>query len=213
MKHFKIIVTTIFISVIAAIASLAGQWRDGQYGEKWYQRDNGSYPSNQWEQIDGNWYYFDGNGYMMVNAWIQNKYYVGDDGAMMVNGQTTDGFMVDAQGVYIPGSGNCVNGTYRFLKDEPIAIVDGTYSPGEPYDGPTIQVTRVSDNLIKLIHTGKYSYGEKLYKANQYGQSSQNTYFSTTDIEGISFRDGNLIIWPEDGDYTDYYISVYEKIQ
>ena len=213
MKHFKIIISTIFISLMATITAFTGQWHKAEYDYWWYQRDNGTYPVNQWEQIDGKWYFFDENGWMMENEWVQNKYYVGDDGVMMINRQTTDGFLVDSNGIYIPKSGDCINGTYRFVKDEPIAIVDGSYVATEPYNGYTIEVKRVNDFFIKIIFTGKYNHDEKLFKINDYGQSRDSTYFCTDDILGISFRDGNLILWPEDGDNTDYYISVYEKIQ
>ncbi len=214
MKYFRVSVIALSLSILASITTFSGQWKFDDYiwRRYWYQRDDGTYPSNQWEYINGNWYYFDGEGWMMENAWIQGKYYVGDDGPMMYNCQTTDGFLVDSEGVYIPGSGDCINGTYRFLKDEPIAIVDGSYAIRGGYGGTTItvEVKRVNDFTIRLKWSDRNE--DYFYKANSYGQSYQDTYFCTDEIEGISFRDGNLIYWPEDGDYTDYYISVFEKI-
>lgn len=42
----------------------------------WYVREDGSYPKNQWKQINGEWYYFDGVGYA-VTGWqkIGNHWY------------------------------------------------------------------------------------------------------------------------------------------
>lgn len=39
------------------------QWKKDETGWK-YQRADGSYVANQWDQINGNWYHFDQNGYM-----------------------------------------------------------------------------------------------------------------------------------------------------
>ena len=39
----------------------------GQYGW-WYEQDNGSYPAGGWELISGNWYYFNGSGYMQTGG-------------------------------------------------------------------------------------------------------------------------------------------------
>lgn len=35
----------------------------------WYARANGSYPKDQFEKIDGTWYYFDESGYMLSEKW------------------------------------------------------------------------------------------------------------------------------------------------
>ena len=49
---------------------------------------------NKWVEIDGKWYYFDKNGYMVKNHWKMYKgewYYLGADGAMVTGVQTIDG--------------------------------------------------------------------------------------------------------------------------
>ena len=55
-------------------------WKDDTVG-RWYQLDDGSYIKNAWKFIDGNWYYFDGQGYMVHDKWIGN-YYLKADGQM-----------------------------------------------------------------------------------------------------------------------------------
>lgn len=81
-------------------------WKKNATGY-WYVREDGSYPKEQFEKIDGTWYYFDGSGYMLSDKWkkrpdgtwyyfdksgematgwklISNKwYYFKDDGAMV----------------------------------------------------------------------------------------------------------------------------------
>ena len=50
----------------------------------WLKRADKSYPKLQWELVDGNWYWFDSNGYMAIGwKYINNKwYYLNNDGSM-----------------------------------------------------------------------------------------------------------------------------------
>ena len=41
------------------------QWKQDDKGW-WYQYGGGKYPKNEWLKIDGEWYYFDENGYMVT---------------------------------------------------------------------------------------------------------------------------------------------------
>lgn len=49
---------------------------------------------------DGNiiYYYFDMDGKLVVNSWINDKYYVGEDGIMYADKMTPDGIYVDKDG-------------------------------------------------------------------------------------------------------------------
>ena len=55
-------------------------WQNSGYGW-WYQRANGTYPHNEWEIINGIWYYFDENGYMLADTTTPDGYYVDENGA------------------------------------------------------------------------------------------------------------------------------------
>lgn len=51
----------------------------------WYQLHNGSYPRNEWQRINGSWYWFDTNGWM-ATGWrkINGKwFYLLNDGKMV----------------------------------------------------------------------------------------------------------------------------------
>lgn len=96
----------------------AGEWLQGSDGKWWYRHTDGTYTKSDWELINGSWYYFDTDGWMMtgwvqvkgkwyylqpngamaVNAWIDKLYYVGSDGAMLTNKMTPDGYIVNADG-------------------------------------------------------------------------------------------------------------------
>ena len=60
-------------------------WQKNNTGY-WYVRSDGSYPKEQFEQIDGTWYYFDGSGYMLSDKWKKRPdgtwYYFDKSGEM-----------------------------------------------------------------------------------------------------------------------------------
>lgn len=51
---------------ISANAGTATWKRDGRGW--WLQYSSGDYPYNTWVQVDGFWYCFDGNGYVIQNS-------------------------------------------------------------------------------------------------------------------------------------------------
>ena len=55
-----LIAAAVSICMAAAPVSAATWVKDGKGW--WYQEDNGSWPANQWKQINGQWYWFDSNG-------------------------------------------------------------------------------------------------------------------------------------------------------
>lgn len=86
----KVLTTTALLSMLASSTVFAGQWKSDNNGW-WYQNDDGSYPTNTWQWIDGNGdgisesYYFNENGYMLANS-TKDGYTVNADGAWTVNG-------------------------------------------------------------------------------------------------------------------------------
>lgn len=60
--------------------SYKGSWHLDSKGW-WFGDTSGWYACNQWQKINGKWYYFDSSGYMVTNRSIQG-YYLGSDGAM-----------------------------------------------------------------------------------------------------------------------------------
>lgn len=104
----------------------AGGWIKNANGWWWCNPDR-TYPANAWKEIDGVWYYFDPNGYCLMNSWIKSQesglwyycgdtgamvtnnwvlsnnkyYYCGPDGAMWTSRRTPDGYYVDSNGVWI----------------------------------------------------------------------------------------------------------------
>lgn len=99
-KFFKLITISAAVSLLNSITVFAGHWTSDNIGQR-YQNDEGNYITSEWINQNGQWYYLNENGYMVVNAWLGN-YYVGADGAMLTNTTTPDGYQVGADGAWIP---------------------------------------------------------------------------------------------------------------
>ena len=82
---------TAAIALGTATTSFAASWQSDSIGW-WWQNDDGTWPSNSWQWLDGNGdgvaecYYFDGNGYMLANTTTPDGYQVNADGAWVQNG-------------------------------------------------------------------------------------------------------------------------------
>lgn len=73
------------------MSSYAGTWQSDANGW-WWKNDDGSYPVSTWKWIDGNsdgvaeCFYFDANGYCLLNTTTPDQYTVNKNGAWVVNG-------------------------------------------------------------------------------------------------------------------------------
>lgn len=90
MKRIKQWIAALCMTVSMTVTAFGGQWMQGNSG--WlYQNDDGSYPVNCWQWIDGN-----GDG-------LAECYYFNANGYCLMNGQTPDGNFVDASGAWTVG--------------------------------------------------------------------------------------------------------------
>ena len=81
----------------------AGAWEQDALGYK-YRNSDGSYVTNNWQQIGGVWYFFDENAYCKTNTWVfwnEKWYYLDVNGAMLVNTTTPDGKQVGEDGALL----------------------------------------------------------------------------------------------------------------
>ncbi len=93
VKNLIIPVIAVNLIVIAIVfknfSVKATRWEEDTNGRKYNTAENG-YVVDSWYQIDGIWYYFDENGYMVYDEWLEidgEKYLLAESGAMMVGWQ------------------------------------------------------------------------------------------------------------------------------
>jgi len=93
MKRKNLMTTVVVLAMAAAMSmtAWAAGWQQNTTGW-WWENTDGTRPANTWQWLDGNsdgvseCYYFDANGYMMVNTTTPDGYTVNGDGAWLVDG-------------------------------------------------------------------------------------------------------------------------------
>ena len=87
-------------------------WKKNDTGY-WYVRSDGSYPKEQFEKIDGTWYYFDGSGYMLSDKWKKRPdgawYYFDKSGEM-----ASDWKKINGKWYYFNRDGAMVTGWVKY---------------------------------------------------------------------------------------------------
>ena len=163
------------LSLATASAAFAGQWvKDGRGW--WYQRDNGTYPVSEWMQdIDGKWYYFGGDGYILANT------------------VTPDGNRVDQSGAWIPnGSGaasNTDNGIAYLKNSNSEYLIDDVQYVGDAGDSYKMrcdlyQLPQISPSLVSGKRAGTvFSIGSESYRIT-------DAYGSYGGCDAVRVRDG-----------------------
>jgi hypothetical protein len=112
MKGFIRITGSLILSltVLAAMPLTANaEWR--QDNSEWWYSQGQSYAKN-WAKIDGQWYYFDSNGYMKT-GWIkdnENWYYLYENGTMAYT-TTIDGYYINSNGIASSEQTSVLSGT------------------------------------------------------------------------------------------------------
>ena len=92
VKKLAMTATAAVLTLSMSMITFAGQWRQNSSGW-WYDNGNGTWPASSWQWIDGNGdgtaecYYFDQNGYCLMNTTAPGGYTVNASGAWTVNGQ------------------------------------------------------------------------------------------------------------------------------
>lgn len=90
-KYLAVASFTALLSFTLAHPVFAGEWKQDAKGW-WYQNTNGTYPTNTWRWVDSDndgtceCYYFDANGYCLMNTTTPDGYQVDSKGAWVENG-------------------------------------------------------------------------------------------------------------------------------
>lgn len=113
-----------------------GKWRTYSQGMK-YERSDKSFIVNQWELIQGKWYYFNQDGYAQTGWQLINDkwYYLGGDGVMRT-GWLDDGgnwYFLDSDGARVSGWKEVKPGEWYYM-DVDGRMMAGTVIDGYPLD-------------------------------------------------------------------------------
>lgn len=91
------ILTAVCIAAAMTSTAFAGQWRQ-DYRGWWYDNGDGTWQNRGWFQdVDGKYYYFDADGYMLANTMTPDGYYVNASGVWQPGVQQTSSVM---DGIY-----------------------------------------------------------------------------------------------------------------
>ena len=84
MRHFRLLIITTLMTLSTSLSAFAGSWEEDAKGW-WYKNNDGSYPRGTWFTFatTGKQYYFDNDGYLLVNTTTPDGYKVGPDGAYL----------------------------------------------------------------------------------------------------------------------------------
>ena len=137
-KSVKLLSAVLVLTLCLPAAAYAGQWvqdpdKKQKYGPEdkaeisnwWYREDDGSYPVSDWKEIDGKWYYFNEDGWMLRET------------------TTPDQMKVDHNGVWVPD----------ILKAYPAEIKYNTIPPRFS-NGQSKGITFTDSKLIGDIVSG-----------------------------------------------------------
>jgi len=90
-KKTAILVLAGLLVMLCSVTAFAGQWKQDAKGW-WWDNGNGTWPKSTWQWCDGNndgtaeCYYFDANGYCLLNTTTPDGYKVDANGAWIENG-------------------------------------------------------------------------------------------------------------------------------
>ena len=161
-KTWKTLILSGILSLSLSIPAFAGSWQLDTTGY-WYQNDDGSYPVNCQQWIDGN------------NDGVAESYYFNDNGYILVNTTTPDGYTVDANGACI------INGIVQ------TQTVSASSVPSEP-EVPQKQETNPStlpNNTSVSDFVWLSATGSKYHRINNCGRMNPNKARSVSLDEAI----------------------------
>lgn len=114
---------------VAGMGETDGRWRTYSQGKK-YQRDDKSYITDQWELIQGSWYYFGQDGFVRT-GWQQigsDWYYLGEEGIMQTGWLQQNGawYYLNTDGTRATGWKEAKPGQWYYMDENGIMMADTT---------------------------------------------------------------------------------------
>lgn len=227
MKIKKSITLFAFITLFTIITSSAAlaAWQQDSTGKR-YQNEDGSYPLNAWQQIDGSWYHFNENGYMQTGfATIGNHmYYFAPDTGIMESGTTRQiddfAYTFDSNGCLLYQTDNAEASAGHTLER---GSWDGLiytnqwadYQIALPED---FSVKYMNSDVVKMAHSVDFVIGSAdgmnfltIYfvnvPSNPYSPEQLLEAYSQKIVANVSGSTKSAVVDKELGGYTYKYVS------
>ncbi len=178
-------------AVTAGAYSISGTWIvNSSTGKWWYRHVDGTYTTDAWEYINGNWYYFDSEGWMQ-SGWVYingNWYYLGsaNDGAMKSDWQYINGnwyYLGNANDGAMKSGWQYINENWYYLGD----VSDGSMKYGwQHIFGEDYYLGNRNDGAMK---TGKTEIDGEIYYLDTDGKRLTCAWCE----DGYLGEDGKLV--------------------
>ena len=186
-----------------------GTWMktDGRW---WFKYSSGGY-AKHWELLDEKWYYFDDQGWMKSNEWINpdgNWYYLSNDGAMLTGYNRVGGtpYFFRTSGALVENKGEAVaEYAETFVGKIPYVWGGADLNSGVDCSGFTMAIHAKFDISIPRVTYGQATGGS--YVSNGSQQAGDLILYNseeTNDHVGIYVGDGKVVHAPYPGRYVSY---------
>ncbi len=181
-----------------------------------YIREDGTSPKAGWTVIDGNWYYFDANGYRLSNKWI-GSYFVKEDGTMATSEWVDNGkYYVNTEGIYQTGWLR-LDGKWYYLngsgaKQTGWISVGGIWYYGVPGTGELLEQEWL-DNTYYFHVGGSMAKGWVTIDGNYYYFYSNGVHVTNAWIGSYYLKaDGRMATseWVDSGRYYVNAAGIYQ---
>ena len=215
----RVTLSFVIVFLLLSLASCGGSsFIDDGNGHKQYKDSSGNFVKNDWAEIKGKRYFFDMNGYLVTNQWVQDEYYVGDNGAMQTNYWHDDNngkmYYLGEDGKYVKGTTMTIDGNeYAFknsgelVKNAPYVSNnvgyyfgnDGKIDKNEGYKNVNGTYCYVKEDGSLLLNDWKEDEG-KWYYFNDMGLMLKNSFVDGgyyVDENGEMVKDREIIIGGE----------------
>lgn len=186
-------------SIVWAATTIPGTWIQASDGRWWYKHTDGTYTKNNWEYINGKWYFFDESGWM-VTGWkkIGDKWYYLNptktsqyvEGEMLTGWQKINGrwyyLNPTANGIYVEGEmlkdWQNISGKWYYLNP----TKNAKFEEGERVTG---WIT-LGDNTYYLDSNGVMKTGELIMDGKKYIFAESGELISEEEIIQPTNGDG-----------------------
>ena len=179
-------------------------------GRWWFKYTSGGY-AKHWELLDKKWYYFDDQGWMKSNEWINpdgNWYYLSNDGSILTDYNRVNGkpYFFRPNGVCVENQGQAIaECAETFVGKIPYVWGGADLNSGVDCSGFTMAIHAKFDISIPRVTYDQATGGS--YVSNGSQQAGDLILYNseeTNDHVGIYVGGGKVVHAPYPGQYVSY---------